>query len=359
MNADTMEAILELARWAPSADNTQVWEFEIIDDLRLLVHGRFIGENCVYDLEGHVSEMGHGALLETLSIAATAFGLRTRIEHHPDSCPDKPIYAVSLQADLEVEADPLIGSIEKRSVQRRGLRTRPLSASEKHTLETALPPGYRVAWFETPMQRLRMALLMFRFAGIRLTIPEAYQVHKKVIEWDSQYSEDRIPDQALGIDPLLTRAMRWAMRSWSRITLLNRFAAGTWLPRVEMELIPGLGCAAHFAVVSEAIPDKPDDHVAAGRAMQRFWLTATQLGLQLQPEMAPVVFSGYVTRGIRFTSAARARKKAAALARRFEHTIGKANAQRTVFMGRIGSGSTPRARSLRKPLSSLLRASRV
>ncbi|SFU47558.1 nitroreductase family protein [Nitrosospira multiformis] len=62
--------ILQLARWAPSGDNTQPWRFEIIDDCHLIIHAFDTRDHCVYDLDGHPSQISLGALLETLSIAA-------------------------------------------------------------------------------------------------------------------------------------------------------------------------------------------------------------------------------------------------------------------------------------------------
>ncbi|HWW68783.1 MAG TPA: nitroreductase family protein, partial [Duganella sp.] len=71
----TLEQILELARWAPSGDNTQPWRFEILDARRLIVHGHDTRDHCVYDLDGHPSQISLGALLETMAIAASTFGL--------------------------------------------------------------------------------------------------------------------------------------------------------------------------------------------------------------------------------------------------------------------------------------------
>ena len=59
-----LEAILDLARWAPSGDNTQPWRFEIKDARRLVVHGFDTRAHCVYDLDGHPSQISLGALLE-------------------------------------------------------------------------------------------------------------------------------------------------------------------------------------------------------------------------------------------------------------------------------------------------------
>ena len=66
--------ILDLARWAPSGDNTQPWRFQIASDSHVVVHGFDTRDHCVYDLDGHPSQISIGALLETLSIAASLTG---------------------------------------------------------------------------------------------------------------------------------------------------------------------------------------------------------------------------------------------------------------------------------------------
>jgi hypothetical protein len=58
-----------------------------------------------------------------------------------------------------------------------------------------------------------------------------------------------------------------------------------------------LACAAHFVIIADTPPADIDDYIAAGGAMQRFWLTATKLGLHAQPEMTPLIFSAYVQVG--------------------------------------------------------------
>ena len=98
-----------------------------------------------------------------------------------------------------------------------------------------------------------MAKLLVFKRRIRLTIPEAYRVHRDIVEWDAQFSEDRIPDQALGLDPLTLKLMRWAMQRWERV-VLNKYLAGTLLPRLQLDVLPALQCAAHFALVAERAP---------------------------------------------------------------------------------------------------------
>ncbi len=348
-----IEQILEQSRWAPSGDNTQPWRFEIVDDRRLRVHAFDTREHCVYDLDGHPSQIAHGALLETLSIAASGHGLRTAIQRHAEAPESQPVYDVTLIAERGVSPDPLLPYIAQRTVQRRPMRTRTLSQDEKHTLRDALGEEYDVQWFESLPARARMAKLMFDNAKLRLTLPEAYPVHRDIIEWNARFSEDRVPDQALGLDAMTLKLMRQVMASWERVAFFNRYLAGHLTPRIEMDLLPGLFCAAHFAIRASRPPVGIDDYVAAGRAVQRFWLTATRLGLQLQPEMTPLIFGRYVRTGRTFSAHEPSLALAGKLAGRMMQLFPGGAAECNVFLGRIGHARPAASRSLRRPLHHL------
>jgi hypothetical protein len=237
--------------------------------------------------------------------------------------------------------------------------TRALTAREKQTLESAVAPGFVIRWFEGARQRSRVARLNFANAKIRLTIPEAYRVHKDVIEWNARESADRIPDAALGASAATLRLMRWAMTSWERVAFLNRWLAGTVAPRIELDFAPSLACAAHCLIVAPRAPSAIDDYVAAGRAVQRFWLTATSLGLQFQPEYTPLVFARYARADVRFSASAGAQDRARSIAAALDRLAGPEAASRAAFLGRIGAGAPAQARSLRLPLERLIESRRA
>jgi sulfur-carrier protein adenylyltransferase/sulfurtransferase len=357
MMPDVVEQILDLARWAPSGDNTQPWRFEILNEHHVVVHGFDTREHCIYDLNGFGSQIAHGALLETLSIAATGFGRRTEISRRSDSTETNPLYDVYLSTDEKVEADPLFTFIERRCTQRRPFRMRPLSLREKQALTASVGNSYTILWIEGWSKRWAMAKLLFASARIRLTIPEAYDVHRAAIQWNTIHSEGRIPDAAIGLDPLTLKLMRWAMGSWERVDFLNTYLGGHLLPRIELDLLPALRCASHVILLRNSVPQGIEDHVDAGRAVQRFWLTATKLGLQVQPEMTPLIFARYVNQGISLTRIKAATQRAKELATELAQLMGEPPA-RAVFMGRVGQGHLPRARSMRLPLADLLQVNR-
>ena len=355
--APPLREILELARWAPSGDNTQPWRFEVVSDLHLRVHAFDTRAHCVYDLDGRPSRLSVGAMLETLSVAASAHGLRTEIARDAASPEIAPVFDVRLEPAADRAADPLVSVIEQRCVQRRPLSTRPLSGAEKRELEAAIGPDHELLWFEGFAQRRAMAALMFRSAHIRLTIEEAYRVHASVIQWKASFSEDRVPDAAVGLDPLSLAAMRWVMGSWPRTRFVARYLGGTLAPRLQLDLLPGLMCGAHVVVLSRDASSRvadSDRDLAAGRAVQRFWLTAEKLGLRHQPEMTPLIFSRYAAEGRRFTNDEAALRTAQQVRARLDGLIGADRRARAVWIGRIGEGPRASARSVRLPLESLM-----
>lgn len=350
-----IEQILELARWAPSGDNTQPWRFEIMGDEHVVVHGFDTRGHCIYDLDGHASQLALGCLLETIDLAASAHGIRVEIRRR-DALPETtPTFDVRLHADASISPSPLLPYIAQRRVQRRAMQTRPLTQTEKHALEKSVAGQYSVIWKEGWHDKWRSARLMFANAEIRLTTPEAYLVHRAIIEWNAQYSDTKVPDQAVGLDAVTLILMRWAMQSWGRVDMLNRYFMGTLAPRLQLDLIPGLACAAHFAIVAKRPPATQDDYIAGGRAVQRFWLTATRLGLQLQPEMTPIIFSRYIREGRHFTDSSKPRELARDLATQFDLYCGQDQAKNVVFLGRTGAGKPAHARSTRMPLTALFR----
>lgn len=350
--AAPIHQILDSARWAPSGDNTQPWRFEVVDDNHLIVHGSDTRRTCVYDLDGRPSQISLGALLETIAIAATGFGLRADATRRPAMPDEHPTFDVRLVPDPSRRPSALIPAIPERSVQRRSFSSRRMSAAEKAGLEAALAPGFSLQWHEGIGPRWRMAMLMFHNAKLRLTMHEAFLVHRDIIAWRRRFSEDRVPDQALGADPLALRLMRWAMQDWRRVRLLNRWLAGTWLPRLQMDLLPGLRCGAHFVLTSDRPPRTIDDYVASGAQVQRLWLTATRLGLQQQPEITPLVFARYVREERPFTSSPQAQALARRLAATAEAVIGP-DLSRAVWIGRIGHAARASSRSVRRSLHDL------
>jgi hypothetical protein len=147
--------------------------------------------------------------------------------------------------------------------------------------------------------------------------------------------------------------MQWVMQSWPRVEFFNKWLAGTVMPRVQLDLIPALACAAHVGIVAKIAPQSVEDYVAAGRAMQRLWLEVARQGLWMQPEMTPVIFGRYHRENIPYTTDVPARALGAKVAAGFTDLLGDERVGRLVVLARVGAGHAPVARSRRIPLADL------
>lgn len=356
MERSTLMAILELARWAPSGDNSQPWTFRLAADDIIEIDCVDQGDTDVYDFDGRPTLLTLGFLIESMAIAASKFGAAIDWTYRAAGA---HLHRVEVRVRPQpVAVDALLGLLKTRSVERGRYRRDPLTAEQKRSLSDALGASLALRWFETPAEKLAIARINARASHIRLSIPEAYAVHRRILDWSGQHSADGVPATAIGLDPLALRCMQWTMRTWQRVAFMNRFLGGTRLPQLEMDILPGTYCAAHFMVFQRpAAGECAPRLIASGRALQRFWLSATALGLVLQPSLAPLCFAWYAQHGRRFTADVRMDQEARAVRQALMLAAGaRAGDGELVFMGRIGvpRASAPGPRSVRKPLDQLM-----
>jgi len=345
------QKIMDIARWAPSGDNSQCWRFELTDNNKFTIYANDTRNDVVYDLDGHSSHLAHGILLETIEIAASQFGCKVNLTS--DLTDDKLLkFEVELVEDINVKASFLFPFIKTRTVQRRSMGIRILTKIEKSELENSLPKGFSVNWFESAEQKRHFAWLNFVNAKTRLTMKEAFEVHRNIIDWHKQYSESKIPEQSLGIDWFTARLTQWLFKNWNRVLFFNQYLAGTYAPRLQLDLIPGLRCCSHFTIssVSEVVNTK--QYIEAGRAVQRFWLTTDSLKLGFQPSYTPLIFSRYLDQGLTFTENKDVLLHAQKSNQLFQKLVGES--KKVVFMGRIGRSKYPKSRSTRLALDKLI-----
>ena len=348
-----LEAILDAARWTPSGDNVQPWRFELLgpDAVRVVFDPHDVPNPYEYR-QGEPARLSAGMMLEALRIAATMHG--RGMDWHLDESTGQPVAQVRFPPTPGIEPDPLYAMLPLRSVDRRPYKRRPLLARERAALEAALGSGLRLRWHEGDRARLAFARLGTLATRLRLRLPEAYPVHRGAIDWAPGNSATGIPAGASGFWRPTLPVMRWAMRSWRRMATLNRLGA-TRSAAVQLDWSPALGSAGFLSV---ALPeDAPRDTaglLAAGAGLLRLWLTATRLGLALQPGFAMLIFAHYGEAGAPFTADPALHREAVRCAQQLQALTGQ-DTSHLVFLGRIGEprDKQPRQRSVRRSVAEL------
>ena len=219
-------------------------------------------------------------------------------------------------------------------------------------------------WFEGAAERWQVSRLNSAACHLRLRLRETNLVHQRIVDWDNAYSPDRVPVRAIAASALTRPVMRWALADIRRVQFMGNLPGGTWASQWEMELLPGMSCAGHFLLLRRHLNQPEADRdaatIRAGQAMQRFWLTATRLGLVLQPSVATLCFAYYGRQGISFAADPTALPQARRIAERFARLCADAEPEDVVFMGRIGTPQSKplQSRSVRRPLAELLEPDR-
>ena len=350
-NLTLAEQVLDLARWAPSGDNAQSWRFKLKDETSFVILASDTSEHCVYDADRHSSHIAHGMLLETIHIAASQYQCKIKYDIDDSDVSLTKIH-VSLIQDESIVTNDLAQYIKIRSVQRRPMGSRALTDKEQQILQSCLPEGFHLQWFNSFKEKFTIAKLNFINAKTRLSMKEAYEVHREIIEWNAQFSKTKIPDQALGVDWATARLMQWMFESWQRVSFMNKYLAGTLAPRINLDFIPSMRCSCHFLIKQDKPPQTAKGYIEVGKIIQRFWLTATKLGLGFQPELTPIIFAKYLRQGLNFTQQFEVIENAVRGKALFESVV--SNSEKVIFLGRLGRSEIPKSRSTRKDLKDLV-----
>ncbi len=279
--ASLIERIVDVARWAPSPDNSQPWTFEILGHDRLRMQINLEAENPYQFAQSQPNWLSAGMMLEALRLAAldhrlqlgwTKQGNEFDIKFQPTTAP----------------ADGLSAYIKMRAVDRSAYRRAPLSQNAKQALKTACGPGFQLCWLETPTERWRYAKLAALSSAMRLRSRVCHGVHQKIIDWNNRFSPDALPSTSLGVNIFSQMLLRWGIKSWTKMQALNTFLRADLLAGTEMDLLPGVMSAGYVVVAAESdFPQSTDDMLIAGARIYRLWLEATRQGLAFQPALGP------------------------------------------------------------------------
>ncbi len=279
--ASLIERILDVARWAPSPDNSQPWAFEILAPDRLHMQVNIEAENPYQFAQSRPNWLSAGMMLEALRLAALDHGQQLSWTKQNTG------FDIRLQPTA-APADALSAYIKMRAVDRSVYRRTPLTETAKQALTSACGPGYQLRWLETPDERWRYAKLAALSSAMRLRSQACHGVHQKIIDWSNRFSVDGLPSTSLGVNIFSQTLLRWGLKSWAKMQLLNKFLRADLLAGAEMDLLPGVMSAGYVVIAANGdFPLSEDDILIAGARIYRLWLEATRQRLAFQPALGP------------------------------------------------------------------------
>ncbi len=269
---------------APNPHNKQAWSVELRgeDAVALYVDPRRLLP-MTDPLQRQIYE-GQGTFLETLSIAAKAFGYEPNIELFPEGVdpPEdtgrSPVAVVELSRS-EIERDDLFRQIPKRFNNRRPYTGPPLTEEELHSLQTSYDTaGYPTVFVTDPAIRDRVADLMTEAMRVETYLDRTHGETVDMIRFND--------------DEVIARRDGFSYENMG-VTGVGRFFVERLSPRsrafgdyFRKTTVDSARKGSHTASAIGILFGPGNtrmDQVEVGRRFDRVFLTATELGLDVHP----------------------------------------------------------------------------
>jgi molybdopterin/thiamine biosynthesis adenylyltransferase/nitroreductase len=274
---EVLKSVLLAGTYAPSVLNAQPWSARLgPDEIRVKA-----GEAGV-DMTGTGTLIALGAVAENMKIAAANLGLAGDIQFSAGTESLKPSFLLSLRA-ADVPKDFLFESVWERHTNRRHYDKRALPEGSRESLDKVMEafPGVRVHWIVDRAVLKRVAEVVFQSERARVADERIHRVVYEKIRWTREEIACRPDGLPLGnleagkIGEVFLRATR----AWSAMRWANRLGFGRLAAR---HVARGVLESSGVALLTARGKDR-NAVFTGGRAMERFWLGLTHLGLSVQP----------------------------------------------------------------------------
>jgi nitroreductase len=265
-DAEKLKFLLRYAILAPSSHNTQPWKFTVSpDEIRVRLNlDRWLRSA---DPDRRDLYISIGCTIENLLVAAEHFGYSHEVDYLPELTDPRLVAAIKLRQDggMESPRRHLFRSIAERHTNHGAYQTRPISDADLEQIQAcALEEGVSLYLTSEPSLKLRVDELANRADAMWLADPASREELEYLLE-----------EGAFGAT--------WMVSKLSQLAVAY-LEQGEWVEKRECDILLGASC---FGLLCST-DDLHESQVKVGQALESIYLTATSLGLQLQP-MSQVV----------------------------------------------------------------------
>ncbi|RNC67959.1 MAG: nitroreductase [Desulfuromonadales bacterium] len=343
--------VLEAAVLAPSGDNCQPWRFVIDGDV-IRVFNIPDKDTSLFNLRQRASYVAHGALLENLTIAASAFGYTPDIVLFPDSNAPNLVAVVRMNKG-NTTADPLYPWIPRRCTNRSRYKGGALTDNETNALLASADrvPAGKVVLTGSDQEKAEVANVIALNDQLIFENEYLHAFLYEHVRWNDREARelaDGLDIKTLELAPPDSFAFP-LLKSWPLVSFLKKFG----VPRIIGGSARRLALSAS-AIGVVAVPGTGDtESISAGRLIERVWLEATKLDLSFQLMTGITLLMRRVldreTENLSPQHVEQIKKAYGILASRFGIEDGS-----LFIMFRVGRSAPPSARSLRIALEQVV-----
>ncbi len=280
--------VLQYAMFAPNSHNAQPWLVDLTAENGMNLYVDRIRLLPATDPNARQTHISQGTFIELVEIAARQFGYTAEVRYFPDgeysnnSIEDRPVASIAFRPCRGI-LDPLFAEITKRQTNRRPYKlTQALAAADLAKIRSAPKTdenSWRIVLDES--QRRTIAEICREAMAIEVSSPER---NRETANW-FRFSDRELRAKRDGFG--LAQSGTEGLKKWIAETfVLSRERApnpqGAFAQGAVSETEAQAGSASTFAALVTKTNTRMDQ-VLIGRAYARVDLTASRLGMAIQP----------------------------------------------------------------------------
>lgn len=288
ISEEVVRYIIRAGIQAPSGDNAQPWKFSWQNN-RISIFLDRAADQSFFNVNQLASVISCGAVIENIRLAATVFGLESKIACMP-SAKNGDLMAHVEFLPTGREKDPLHDSIWKRHTNRKPYKKSPVPGSILETLEKCMSdfPQTKMHLVTKRSDLKELAKIVYKADRIRTEHRPLHEHLFKMIRFtdeEAQSKGDGFPLKNLEAGPAGELFLK-ITRPWPVMNSANKIGLGRMVALHSYQAIVNSSATALLTVGSMTT----EDFLKAGQAMERLWLTITKNGLCMQPMTAITLF---------------------------------------------------------------------
>jgi hypothetical protein len=359
LDREDITRLVAAATSAPSGGNAQPWQWLHHRGRLYLFFDRSRGS--FIDVASTASSIAMGAAVENLILETHTMGLHVQVQQAiVESQP--PIVAFTFARDAKALAAPepcqfdhLASAIPLRTTNRSIGPRRPIDPDKLVELQevTRSVVGADLAYVTSDAELDEFATIASAAERLRVLDPSGHQDFTREIRWttaEAQATGDGIDLATIDLTET-ERAGLSVARSWPVVAAMKRWDGGGAFERLTRKAIDAASCVGLLTMPTWCSQSFFD----GGRALQRLWLTATQLGVAVQPVASSTFLFARLLHGGGAGLDPAATDELHALRQRFEllfpvvaHQCGE------VLLIRLAIAPDPQTSALRRPIGDVL-----
>ncbi|APR83156.1 Putative MOLYBDOPTERIN BIOSYNTHESIS PROTEIN MOEY [Minicystis rosea] len=352
LSREDIRRIVAHGMQAPSGGNIQPWRFQARGTtLRCFVDEKRAGVMLDWDWRGTYLAMG--AAVENMALAAGAAGIDTAVRPFPEPGNRGVVADVTFSIAGRKEASPLVDFITRRATNRKLGKRVELPAEQREALrEAAAAAGGRLQVVTDPRQLDVIGHIVGSGDRVRFLSKRLHGELMGEVRWTPEEVEstrDGIDLKTLELSRTDLAATRLS-RSWNNILFLREIGGGRALEKSGRDAIEAASAVCFLTHPGAS----PEGYFRGGRALERVWLTATKLGLAVQPVAGSVYLWTRIEHGGGEGLAPDEIATLRAQRVRFREIFEVPSDVAEVMMFRVAVADPPSARSLRRSVDDVL-----